>query len=255
MGDYANYLVPERYRIDAPEREDMERRMIGWMQKNGWLKLGKESDHPKILSKGGGWSVTARGSRHMHPPAYHKEKVDGYAQWMRAQGELTGPADRPQLTPKGMVRVYGTGGPDAVSRPFSVEAWLEEQGVFGGVAVEVITEGKGLFPCDGGEPGEVICPKCGADVAEHFMEMVETWYSADAPNAVPLPRSGTTRWTCPGASARSPLPSGIPSAICRRSLWTSSPPNWGNLSAASTSRYRVFLSRKCAARRECRRPP
>ena len=29
MGDYANYLVPERYRIDAPEREDMERRMIG----------------------------------------------------------------------------------------------------------------------------------------------------------------------------------------------------------------------------------
>lgn len=190
MGDYANYLVPERYRIDAPEREDMERRMIGWMQKNGWLKLGKESDHPKILSKGGGWSVTARGSRHMHPPAYHKEKVDGYAQWMRAQGELTGPADRPQLTPKGMVRVYGTGGPDAVSRPFSVEAWLEEQGVFGGVAVEVITEGKGLFPCDGGEPGEVICPQCGADVAEHFMEMVETWYLAEGYPPVPCPQCG-----------------------------------------------------------------
>ena len=110
---------------------DGRRVMIGWMQKNGWLKLGKESDHPKILSKGGGWSVTARGSRHMHPPAYHKEKVDGYAQWMRAQGELTGPADRPQLTPKGMAKVYGTGGPDAVSRPFSVEAWLEEQGFSG----------------------------------------------------------------------------------------------------------------------------
>lgn len=189
MGDFANYLVPERYRIDAPERAAMERHMIGWMQKNGWLKPGKKGKHPRIISEEG-WGVTAKGSRHMHPQAYHKAKIDNYAHWMRAQGNLTGPGDRPQLTPKGMLEVYGSGGPDAVSRPFSVEAWLEAQGTFGGVAVEVIAEGKGLFPCYGGGPDEMICPKCGADVAEHFMEMVEAWYWAEGYPPVPCPECG-----------------------------------------------------------------
>lgn len=189
MGDYATYLVPERYRIDAPEREDMERRMIGWMQKNGWLKPGKKGKHPQIIGKEG-WGVTVKGSRHMHRLESHQMTVDTYVRWMRKQGDLTGPEDRPQLTPKGILEVYGSGGPDAVSRPFSVEAWLEEQGALGGVAVEVITEGKGLFPCYGGGPDEVICPKCGADIAEHFMEIVETWYWAEGYPPVPCPECG-----------------------------------------------------------------
>ncbi len=190
MGDYANYLVPERYRINAPEREDMERRMIGWMQKNGWLRPGKKGKHPQILGEEGGWIVTAKGSRHMHPPAYHQKSVDWDVRWMREQGELTGPADRPQLTPKGMLKVYGSGGPDAVSRPFSVESWREEQGAFGGVAVEVFEEGKGIFTSHGAGLDEVLCPKCGANIVEHFMEMVETWYTAEGYPPIPCPECG-----------------------------------------------------------------
>lgn len=189
MGDYANYLVPERYRIDAPERADMERRMIGWMQKNGWLKPGKKGKHPQIINEEG-WSVTARGSRHMHPLESHQMRIEGKVRWMREQGNLTGPEDRPQLTPKGMLEVYGSGGPDAVSRPFSVESWLEEKGALGGVAVEVVAEGKGVFTSLGAGLDEVTCPKCGASIVEQFVEMVATWCTAEGYPLVPCPECG-----------------------------------------------------------------
>ena len=38
MGDYATYLVPERCRVDAPEREELARRMVGWLQDKGWIE-------------------------------------------------------------------------------------------------------------------------------------------------------------------------------------------------------------------------
>lgn len=62
MGDSYITLVPERAGIDPAEQAAMEKRMVGWMQENGWIER-KKSDC--VFTEGGGCRFTPSGSLHM----------------------------------------------------------------------------------------------------------------------------------------------------------------------------------------------
>lgn len=72
MGDYATYLVPERCRIDAPEREELARRMVDWLQDKGWIE--REKSECVLSGDGNGWRFTPEGARHM-ADADHEDLV------------------------------------------------------------------------------------------------------------------------------------------------------------------------------------
>lgn len=62
MGDSHITLVPERFDIAPAEQAFMETRMVGWMQKNGWIEKEKSDC---VLSSEAGWRFTPSGSLHM----------------------------------------------------------------------------------------------------------------------------------------------------------------------------------------------
>lgn len=76
MGDYATYLVPERCRIDAPEREELAQRMVGWLQEKGWIE--REKSDCVLGGDGNGWRFTPEGVRHMADADYRGLATYGF---------------------------------------------------------------------------------------------------------------------------------------------------------------------------------
>lgn len=67
MSDFFVTLVPERIFIPQAEQAAMERRMVAWMQENGWLEKEKSDC---TLDGDGGWRFTPAGSRHIADEDY-----------------------------------------------------------------------------------------------------------------------------------------------------------------------------------------
>lgn len=62
MSDSFNVIVPERFTFTTQELTKLEKRMIGWMQTNGWIEK-KKSDC--VYNKDKGWRFTPDGAKHM----------------------------------------------------------------------------------------------------------------------------------------------------------------------------------------------
>lgn len=82
MGDHFLTLTPERLDIQPPEQDAMEKRVVEWMQKHGWVEKEKSDC---TFKEGGGWRFTPSGAEHIADErgrglsiyGFNVEKFDG----------------------------------------------------------------------------------------------------------------------------------------------------------------------------------
>lgn len=75
MSDSFNIIVPERFTFSQQELAELENRMIGWMQKNGWIEREKSDCVP---NEDKGWRFTEAGAARMAANGEYRAPHDPY---------------------------------------------------------------------------------------------------------------------------------------------------------------------------------
>lgn len=75
MSNSFNIIVPERFTFSQQELVEIENRMIGWMQENGWIEKEKSDC---ALNEDKGWRFTEAGAAHMAANGEYRAPLDPY---------------------------------------------------------------------------------------------------------------------------------------------------------------------------------
>ena len=75
MSDSFNIIVPERFTFNQQELAELENRMIGWLQENGWIESEKSDC---VYNEDKGWRFTAAGAARMAADGEYQESLDIY---------------------------------------------------------------------------------------------------------------------------------------------------------------------------------